>query len=148
MNRKTIILIAAGLLVAADAPKNDPNQADLKKMQGDWALASMTRDGMKTPDDAAQTIFRTVKGDQYTVLRFDKAIGKGTFKIDATKKPKTVDFFPDGTKDKTKAMHGIYEFDGAKLKYCYAPAGKDRPTTFSSKDGETQTLAIWEREKK
>ena len=141
-----LVLALAGLVVADD--KVNPNKKDLEKMQGDWALASMTRDGMKVPDEDAQALFRTVKDNQYTVSRYEKVIGKGTFSIDATKKPRTIDFLPETEKDKSRAIRGIYKFDGKKLAVCYAPPGKDRPTEFTSKEGQMHTLVVWEPEAK
>src|SRR5690348_10693609 len=130
---KMFMLAAAWFFVGADAPKGDANQKDLEKMQGDWALESMVNNGGPVPEDDAHSLFRTVKSDSYTVFLFDKPISKGTFKIDATKNPKTIDFFPGNTADKTKAMAGIYEIEGDKLKICYAQPGKDRPQEFESK---------------
>lgn len=141
-----LVLALGGVLLADD--KADANKKDLEKMQGDWALASMTRDGMKFPDEDAQALFRTVKGDHYTVSRYEKVVGKGTFTIDATKTPRTIDFLPETEKDKSRAIRGIYKFDGDKLTVCYAPAGKDRPTEFASKEGQMHTLMVWEREAK
>ncbi|HZY88466.1 MAG TPA: hypothetical protein VFE78_26750, partial [Gemmataceae bacterium] len=77
MNRVVLLLLAAGPLAAADAPAGD-SKKDLEQMQGDWAADSFVTDGMKLPDDDAQALFRTVKGDAYTVSRFKKVAGKGT----------------------------------------------------------------------
>lgn len=142
------LMLALGGLLLADKPKGDANKKDLEKMQGDWALVSLTRDGMKFPDEDAQALFRTVKSNQYTVARYEKVIGKGTFTLDATKKPHTIDFVPDTEKDKSRALRGIYKFTGGKLTICYAPIGKERPTEFTSKEGQAWTLAVWEREAK
>jgi uncharacterized protein (TIGR03067 family) len=124
----------------------DANAKDLEKMQGDWAAVSVIRDGVKDEDDNAQSLFRTIKGDQYTVYLFDKAVGDGTFKIDATKKPKTIDSFPASLAG--KALLGIYEIEEDRIKTCYAAAGKERPTEFGSKKDSGHTLMVWEKEKK
>src|SRR6266849_3515927 len=86
------LLFAVGFLLAADEPKSDANKKDLERLQGDWAAVSMIHDRQKVPDDDVQSLFRTVKGEQYSVFLFKKVIGKGTLKIDASKKPKTIDF--------------------------------------------------------
>lgn len=148
MKPKLLFVLAAGLLLAADPGKQDPGQKDLDKMQGDWALASMTRDGMKVPDLDVQALFRSVKGNEYTIFRFERVVGKGTFKVDTTKKPKTIDLFQANAPADAKPVLGIYEFDGDELRVCYAPPGKDRPKAFESKPGQAQTLAVWEPEKK
>lgn len=142
------LLFAVGFLVAADEPKSDANKKDLERLQGDWAAVSMMRDGEKVPDDDVQSLFRTMKGDQYTVFLFKKAIGKGTFKIDARKKPKTIDLLSASAAAKDQPILGIYDFDGDAWKVCYANPGKERPADFAAKEGSGHTLAVWEREKK
>jgi uncharacterized protein (TIGR03067 family) len=141
------MLIGAAVL-AIEPEKDDPSKKDLDKLQGDWASLSMIVDGQKLPDDDAQVLFRTVKGDTYTVYRYKKLLGKGTFKLDASKKPKTIDSYPANAKDKTKPILGIYEFDGENFRTCYARPGKERPTDFSAKEGSEHTVVVWEREKK
>jgi len=146
MKSTLILILCAGFLPTIDGSDADAGKKDLEKMQGDWALASFVMDGAKLSDDEAQSLFRTVKGDQYTVFLFDKAIFKGTFKIDASKKPKTIDAFAPGMPD--KPILGIYEIDGDTLKICSAPPGKERPTDFTAKKDSGHSLLIWEREKK
>jgi uncharacterized protein (TIGR03067 family) len=141
-------LLAAIILIVGAAPNDDANAADLKKMQVDWIVVTMVKDGTKIPNDDAQVLFRTVKDDTYTVSRFSKVVGKGTFKIDATKKPKTIDSTPAGPADKAQLIRGIYEMDGDTFKACNAPPGKDRPTDFDAKEGSEHTMIIWQREKK
>src|SRR5439155_9895927 len=94
MKPRLFLIATLGALAAADAPKDDASAKDLKKLQGDWAAVSMVVDGEKIPDDEAQALFRTIKDNEYTVFRFNKAIGKGKFKLDATKKASTIDVFP------------------------------------------------------
>jgi uncharacterized protein (TIGR03067 family) len=137
----TVGILLVGLLAAADDGKKD-----LQAMQGDWVGEKMVRDGMAFPDDAAQALFRKVKGNAYTVHRFRTKAGSGTFKLDATKTPKQIDLTPDGGKAGT--IEGIYKIDGDTMTICYpAPKGK-RPEAFESKEGSGVTLSVWVREKK
>jgi uncharacterized protein (TIGR03067 family) len=147
MTRKAFLFCSCILLIAAEDPANEASKKDLAKMQGDWAIATMIQDGAKLSDDEVQSIFRTVKGDQYTVFLFRKSVGKGTFKIDATKKPKTIDFVA-AIGEQKQTLLGIYELEGDTYKICYAAAGKDRPKDFGCKKGSGHSLTIWEREKK
>lgn len=144
MTRVVLLLLAAAVLAAADAPAGD-GKKDLERMQGDWACDSYAADGMKLPDDDAQAYFRTIRGDTYTVARFKKVLGKGTFKLDASKTPKAIDALPAG---RDKPLLGIYEFDGEKMKLCFAGPDKERPTAFTSEEGSGRTLTVWVREKK
>jgi uncharacterized protein (TIGR03067 family) len=147
MNAKLLARACVVFLLAADAKEDDASKKDAETMQGDWAALSMIQDGMKFPDDDAQSFFRTVKGDEYTLFHYDQVLAKWKFKLDAAKKPRTIDITkPDD--DKAPAVLGIYELDGGKLKICVAAPGKDRPTEFASKEGSGHTLSVWEREKK
>jgi uncharacterized protein (TIGR03067 family) len=140
------ILVAAIVLGAADAPADD-DASDLTKMQGDWMVVSMTVGGMKLSDDEAQTLFRSVEGERYVVSRFSKPVGKGAFKIDATKTPRTIDSTPEGPAAQAGTIRGIYEFEGDTLRICNAPPGKPRPTDFEAKPASGHTLTVWTREK-
>jgi uncharacterized protein (TIGR03067 family) len=149
MRRTLLLLVGASLLLAADQPQDEASKKDLARMQGDWVVVSFVRDGEKIPDDDAQALFRTVKGNEYSVSRYDKVVGTGTFTVDATKKPRTIDSLPRARPGaKATPLLGIYEFDGEKLRTCYGAPGKDRPTAFESKEGSGWTLTVWEREKK
>jgi uncharacterized protein (TIGR03067 family) len=148
MRFRILLLFAVGFLLAADEPKNDANKKDLERLQGDWAAVSIISDGHKVPDDDTQSLFRTMKDDHYAVFLFRKVISKGTFKIDASKKPKAIDLQAAGAAAKGQPILGIYEFEGDTWKVCYANPGKERPTEFTAKEGSGHTLAVWEREKK
>lgn len=135
-------------LAGADAPKGDASAADRKAMQGDWACVSMIQDGAAVPADDAQALFRTVKDDRYTVFHFRRVLGKGTFRVDAGKGPRTIDFVPEGAPGGPKPLLGIYEWMGPDhYRVCYAPPGQERPTDFACKKGSQHTLAVWRREK-
>lgn len=146
MTMHALFIWAALLPAAADVPTTNANTKDLAKMQGDWAVASITRDGHKLSDDEAQTLFRTVTGNKYTIFNFSKPISKGSFKIDSSKTPKTIDSTPAG--GKSPPILGIYEFEGHTLKVCNAPPGAPRPTSFEAKEGSNHTKIIWQPEKK
>jgi uncharacterized protein (TIGR03067 family) len=140
-------VLTVALLLGADDPA-EANKKDREKMQGDWVAASQVIDGAKLSDDESQSIFRTVKDDGYTVSLFDKPLGKGTFTIDATKKPKTIDARPATAAKDAPPLLGIYEIDGDTMRVCFAGAGKGRPKDFECKAGSGHTLTVWKREKK
>jgi len=145
MTRAMILFCSLGLSGALADSKDDADKKDLDLMQGDWAVVEYVVDGVKLEDDNAQSIFRTVKGNQYTVYLYEKPLSSGTIKLDAGRKPKHIDSLPDKMPD--KSILGIYEIERDRMKVCYAAPGKDRPTEFESKKGSGHTFVIWEREK-
>jgi uncharacterized protein (TIGR03067 family) len=140
---RTLLLVLC-LLVA---PKDDPNKKDQDALQGDWACDRFVVAGMPLDDDNAQSMFRTHKGDSYTLYLFRKKLAGGTFKLDATKTPKQIDLIPEG-KGKAGVVRGIYKLEKDSLTVCYGAPGKDRPTAFESKMETGHTLTVWTREKK
>lgn len=148
MKRLCFLVLVLALAAGAEEAKEDAAAEDLKRMQGDWVVVSMEVDGMKVPDDDAMALFRSVKGDRYTVSRYRKVVGKGTIKLDAAKKPRTIHALPAGVTDKAKSLLGIYEFEGDKLKLCFSAPGMARPAEFSAKEDSGHTLTIWQSEKK
>lgn len=151
MKRLALTLaLAAAALAGAGEKKDDATQADLKAMQGDWAGDSFTRDGAAFPADDAQALFRTVKGDRYTLSRFRKKVGSGKFTLDATKSPRQIDFHPDAPpKGKpVPPLLGIYKIDGDRITMCYGGPGGKRPAKFEAPEGSGASLVVWVREKK
>jgi uncharacterized protein (TIGR03067 family) len=139
---KTIGAVLAVVLVGA----GDATQRDLDLMQGDWAVVSMTYDGEVLSDDIAQVLFRTVKGQEVTLFQFDKPLGNGTLKLDASQTPRAID--EQSARKDSKPRLGIYEFEGNRLRICMAAPGAARPKEFASKPGSESSLTVWERQKK
>jgi uncharacterized protein (TIGR03067 family) len=66
--------------------------------------------------------------------------------LDASKKPKEVTETITAVPNKGKVFSAIYEIDDEQHRVCFAAAGKERPTSFSSSNG--QLLQVWKRDKK
>jgi len=145
--RRFFWLPLAAFCVAAAPPANDVSKKDLQKLQGDWAAVSMVVDGVVSSDDEAQSLFRTVKGNAYTLFFFKKAFVRYTFTIDATKQPRTIDAKTVPSSPQAKPLLGIYKFDGGRWVTCFAAPGKERPKDFTSKPDSGNQLSVWEREK-
>jgi uncharacterized protein (TIGR03067 family) len=132
------------LAALAFADKDDAAEKDRAAMQGEWACEKLTRDGMAVPDDDAQSLFRTVKGDKYVVSRFRTKAGSGSFTLDATKTPREIDLVPDGPKK--VVIKGIYKIEKGEVTMCYSVPGGERPKAFESKEGSGVTIAVWKKE--
>lgn len=140
-----LMALLFGTLIAADAG-DDPAKKDLAKFQGNWQLISMERDGKKTPPEDAKKITLTIQGDNFILRKDASVISEGTMTLDATKKPREIDETITTGPNKGKVFSAIYEIDDEQHKICFAAAGKERPTSFSS--GSGQILQVWKREQK
>src|SRR5947209_2611728 len=147
MHLHTWLIVAAGLLIAAD-DKGDAAKKDAEKLQGTWKLVSLEVDGKKaTKGEIKKEQKMVVEKDKFSSTVDDKHSFKGTFQLDTAKKPKTVDVLVTEGEFKGKTLLGIYEVDNDTLRACYAPPGKERPTEFVSKPGSGTYLYSYQREK-
>ena len=153
MKGMCFLILTTGAIMAADGPsKDDPFKAERDKLRGTWLAVSLVNDGKtlmdeKTPPKKGPTTKLVYDANKWLIKVGDKTVASGVFKIDSTKKPKEIDIMDETgiTNDKTKL--GIYELDGDTYKYCLAPAGKPRPTDFTSKEGSGHSLGVSKREK-
>jgi uncharacterized protein (TIGR03067 family) len=128
-------LIAAFLFagVGLAQPSEDAVKKELKLFQGRWtAVAAHDYNGRALPNDEVKVMTLIVDGNKFTLKGVGDEI-KGTFKIDPTKKIKTIDVFLGG--DTTSPVRGIYEISGDTRRSCFAKADKDRPDSFRKEAG-------------
>jgi uncharacterized protein (TIGR03067 family) len=133
-------VLLAGLAFAGEG------KTDLDKIQGTWVRATVERNGKAASADELKDTKLSVKGDKYT-LDDGKEKRTGTFKLDATKTPKTLDIIADSGPNKGKTLKGIYKIEDGVFTYCVAGPDKDRPTEFSAKEGSGNALAVNKRDK-
>jgi uncharacterized protein (TIGR03067 family) len=105
-------------------------QSVQNRLQGTWAISSMTMGGIPIPGAQAQI---TITGNQMTLLDVP-----GTYRIDAGKNPMQIDWIVP-----TGVTPGIFEFRGNQLTLCLVqdPAGPQanappRPADFSPQPGK------------
>jgi uncharacterized protein (TIGR03067 family) len=137
-----LMVLAVGLLIAADDTKKDA-----QLFEGTWLLVSGKQDGVDTPAKIVKKTKIVITGNKFTFPAASD-IGtsqSGTIKIDASKRPKTMDSKATTGPDKGKTSLGIYELSGDRYKVCFAPPGKKRPTNFSSKPGSGHNYQVWKR---
>lgn len=68
---------------------------------------------------------------------------ESTFKLDASKKPKTIDLVDENGQN----APGIYEFEGETLRICLNQGGSERPTTFVTKPDTRLRCFVFQRKK-
>jgi len=146
MRVTALMVVAAGLLVAADAPKDDVKK-ELKKLEGTWVLVSGEQEGKEFSEDIIKSGKLTMTGDKHTV-KVGKDTIVGTHTVDPSKKPKTIDATDTEGPFKGKTTLGIYEGDDDQFKVCFAAPDKERPKEFTSKSGTGVFVHVWKREKK
>lgn len=144
MNTRIAWVVIAGLLVAADSAKEEAAKQDLAKMQGTWSPVSYIIEGKSTPAADLVKTRLTVSGNQSTFV-VGKATFHGTYALDATTKPRSIDItFKDGP-DKGKKKLGLYAFEKEQMQICLAVIGAPRPKEI--KAGPGVNLEVWQRAK-
>jgi uncharacterized protein (TIGR03067 family) len=133
MKLKVLALLAvAGLLLAADAPKDEA-----EKIQGIWKVVSAEDSGRKASEESIKDLKWTITKDAITYKVGSKTT-RWTYKLDPTKKPKWIDL-TEG--DRTRPA--IYDLDGDTLKVCFGEGSqKERPTAFESKPNSPNDVLI------
>ncbi len=137
----------------ADSPsKDDSSRGELDKLRGIWLTISLINDGKtlvdeKAPPKEGPATKLVYDGNKWMIKVGDKTVAGGVFKIDATRKPKEIDILDESGVKNEKTKLGIYELDGDTYRFCLAPAGKPRPTEFTSRSGSGYSLGVSKREK-
>jgi uncharacterized protein (TIGR03067 family) len=147
MKLRALLIVAAALLVAADA-KDDAVKKDKEALQGTWKPVAREKNGKleseKDPE-LAKTRF-VFKGDKL-IEQEGKNEDEYTFTIDPTQKPKAIDLSLK-VRDEVLINKGIYELDGDTLRICLATnPDASRPTKFETKQGSKTVMGTFKREK-
>lgn len=149
MKTRCLALLAVGLLLAADDPK-DAKKKDLDKLQGTWTASGVEYNGDKVLGDLVKELKVVVEGDKLTVKGDAPDLekyGKATLKIDPATTPKVMDISITGG-EKGTTFEAIYAVDGDEWKLCLKLTGKERPTKFESKADSNDVLVVFQRDKK
>ena len=141
-----LLSLSALVLFAAVAFAQDNAKDDLAKFQGNWTIESVIVEGKELPAEVVGAFKMSFKDNNYTVL-IGQEKTEGSFSLDPSKNPKTIDIVPENGPDRGRKQLGIYEIDGDKIKICAAQPGKDRPTNFETKDKIGYTVMILRRAK-
>jgi uncharacterized protein (TIGR03067 family) len=144
-----LLFALSATLHAADA-KDEAIKKDRKKYEGTWQVISLEVDGNPAGEEDAKKMTVVNEADGKWAIEIDgKVMVRGTSEIDPTKKPRTVDLTVTEGNGKGETSLGIYQFDEEDTrKVCLAPAGKKRPTEFSSTSGSEHILVVLKRVKK
>ena len=121
-------------------------QEELKKFAGTWRFASVEVGGRPMPLEGLKGPTLVLEGDRFT-MNEPAGATHGSFAVDPSARPKTMDVtFTDGP-EAGKVIRGIYELDGDTYRLCIGTAGKSRPAAFVSKPGSGDVLEVMKRDK-
>jgi uncharacterized protein (TIGR03067 family) len=119
---------------------------ELGRLEGSWRFDTMETEGKAVPIESFKGIRLVLKGDRFTMVEPMATYG-GSYTVDPTARPKTLDVtFTEGP-EKGKTAYGIYDLEGDTYKVCIGLTGKPRPTEFASKPGSGHVLEVLKREK-
>jgi uncharacterized protein (TIGR03067 family) len=133
--RWLVVLGAACVLTAGLAADNKSDEA--KKLEGTWVVTSATLDG-KVLDDLKNGQIM-IAGDKLTIKGSDGKELKHSFKVDPSKKPKTMDLAFVEKVANAAPSSVIYDLDGDTLKLVLGQPGK-RPAEFTDEGRPLVTL--------
>ena len=119
---------------------------EIKKLQGQWQIAAMEREGSEIPHEDIKDVVVDVQGTTYKLLNVDNEHG-GTFSVDDSKEPKQMDIKQQSGPGGERVLKAIYELKGDTFRVCYAQEGGDRPTTFSGGADSKQVIITYQRKK-
>jgi len=138
--------MAEGTMMNTDTTFSDAIAEEMKKLQGTWKQIAYERDGVTEPlDEQGWEPRVTFTGDAFVVALSDGSIPiKGTYKLDPTRNPKTIDWSDTIGEDAGKTLLAIYSLEGDRLVFCAAYPGQERPTEFRTRPGHV--LRISQRE--
>jgi uncharacterized protein (TIGR03067 family) len=140
-----MLAVLAGVLVAAD---DATVKSDREALQGKWLVVASEARGKKDSDDKLKEAKPTFHFQEeklgWSFVRDGKEItGNGSYKLDPSTKPKSIDL--TGFPESGKTFPGIYEMDGDTLKICFDE--NERPKEFASKAGSRIGLLTLRKQK-
>jgi uncharacterized protein (TIGR03067 family) len=138
------LVVGPFAVIAAPGLKDKEDKSDLKKLQGDWTIASWEQLGQNVNVTGTWSF----KDDKYT-LNQGFNLEEGSIKLDQGKKPATIDMNITAGNCQGNDQPGIYKIEGDTLTLCLAwPGNTDRPTEFSTNAGNRWILITLKRAKK
>ena len=126
MCRRAWLFVLPLLWLGSGVCGQDGAKGDLQLFQGAWEPVFIRNpEGKQATAEERKAVRLVVKGNEFTFTNKDASIS-GTFTIDPSKTPKTIDFLLIGSKSDEKFL-GIYEIRGERRLSCFALPKEKRP---------------------
>jgi uncharacterized protein (TIGR03067 family) len=144
MKHRLLLPVALLMLLLANA---EARRVSGDEVEGLWKPVDAEMGGVKFPPEAIKNWRLELAKGKY-VLQGAESPDQGTYVIDSTKKPRTMDILGTEGPNKGKAFPCIYEIDGDTMRICYDLAGKMRPAEFKTAKQTKEYLVTYHREKR
>ena len=144
MQQSAILIISTGLVLACALPAG----AAETTLQGSWIATKAEQDGNAADDFVGHRL--SFLGHRFEIRsKDDKPLYAGTFQVNPSAKPATIDFQQKNGALNGKVWRGIDAVDGDTLMTCdNAPdPQKSRPAAFEAKSGSGYVLITFKRAK-
>jgi uncharacterized protein (TIGR03067 family) len=145
MRLTCLLLPALAFLVGGDVAKKPP--PDAERIQGVWTFTSSEREGKDENIGDKVSLQMEFTADTFRFRLPAGARHTQPYKLDASKRPKTIDWLAGGKTGPTEPLFGIYELEGDTLKICWGKKGMARPGEFNTKTGAGDWLWVLKRAK-
>jgi uncharacterized protein (TIGR03067 family) len=130
MRSPTVTFLLVLLFAAGAAARQEALSKELTALQGAWNIVSVNG---QTVSEQGVALSLAFSGNRYTQTLNGQVVESGTVKLDASKKPITVEFSILEGDDAGKLQLGILEIGEETLRFAMNVAGAtDRPATFEA----------------
>lgn len=141
-------VIVCAALAHGDDAKGKKDTQDKKPeaaLEGAWNLVGLEQGGAKQSEADLKGSTLTFKENRY-IFKIGKETEEGTFKVDSSKKPNTLDLAITTGEDKGKQQLGLVEITGDTLKICVdVPGATNRPKELKSPASTNVLLFVFKK---
>jgi uncharacterized protein (TIGR03067 family) len=121
---------------------------DAKALLGNWVPVKGEFAGDAMPDEILKAITLKIENGTYVVtVKGEEMADKGTWTVDPTANPKSMDAASTEGPNAGKKFLAIYELKGDTFRVCYDLSGTKRPTEFKTAADTQLYLVTYERKK-
>lgn len=138
-------LCLAIVLLGAAALAAEPT-SEQKKLIGTWKPVEAKLGDIQIDQEVLDKFTLVNEAEQFTITIGDDTHG-GTFTIDPTQTPRTMDLFYTQGPNNGQTTVAVYEVEDDKLTVCYSLNSNMRPTELSSAGDQIRVLVKYERKK-
>jgi uncharacterized protein (TIGR03067 family) len=123
---------------------------DKDALNGNWQLTSITFGGKEWPvPDEFKDLITEVKDLKISTKNINGKLPAeertGTFSLDTTSRPRSLDLVMDNGPDAHKRLKAIYKLEGDALTVCFDPRTSAGPADFVTTEQNTYIVAVLKR---